>query len=121
MKVAYDEIIAAMGEPQWWNEDGVPRFVVFHPSLATVYGDEAVLMEITCQACRRCFTVCVCNAPRRAGVSILVGGPIHYGDPPNVWCCAAGNTMNSEHVRVIERWRRDDNGEWAKIEPETQA
>lgn len=36
---------------------------------------------------------------------------LHYGDPPNVDCCGAGATMNSEPRRVLEYWRRyDRNG-----------
>jgi hypothetical protein len=31
---------------------------------------------------------------------------IGYGDPPNIWCCAAGPTMTSDTVRVLEYWRR---------------
>lgn len=36
---------------------------------------------------------------------------LHYGDPPNIGCCLAGATMNSEPRRVLEYWRRyDRNG-----------
>lgn len=33
-------------------------------------------------------------------------GAIHYGDPPNTECCAAGPTMNCWDLRVIEFWAR---------------
>jgi hypothetical protein len=32
---------------------------------------------------------------------------IHYGDPPNVGCCAAGATMNSVPIRVLEFWSQE--------------
>lgn len=44
---------------------------------------------------------------------------LHYGDPPNVFCCPAGPTMNSVPVRVLEYWHRADNGgksrEWKRV------
>lgn len=30
---------------------------------------------------------------------------LHYGDPPNIGCCPAGPTMNSEMIRILEYWR----------------
>jgi hypothetical protein len=34
-------------------------------------------------------------------------GRVHYGDPPNVNCCAAGAAMNSMMHRILEYWSRD--------------
>jgi len=38
---------------------------------------------------------------------------IHYGDPPNVRCCAAGPTMNSDPLLVLEYWERK-NFDWVR-------
>lgn len=35
-------------------------------------------------------------------------GHLHYGDPPNIHCCAAGPTMNSIPIRVLEYWSREN-------------
>lgn len=45
---------------------------------------------------------------------------LHYGDPPNVFCCPAGPTMNSVPVRVIEYWRQEKPegarlSEWVRV------
>src|SRR5690606_38100927 len=37
---------------------------------------------------------------------------LNYGDPPNIDCCPAGPTMNSEPLRVLEYWRRFDRNEF---------
>jgi hypothetical protein len=36
----------------------------------------------------------------------IAHGTIHYGDPPNTGCCAAGGTMNCWDLRVVEYWAR---------------
>jgi hypothetical protein len=37
---------------------------------------------------------------------LVTTGAIHYGDPPSVGCCPAGDTMNCEDLAVVEFWRR---------------
>lgn len=39
---------------------------------------------------------------------------LHYGDPPNVGCCAAGATMNSIPLYVIQFWKRGDL-KWERV------
>jgi hypothetical protein len=34
-------------------------------------------------------------------------GRVHYGDPPNVNCCAGGASMNSVPHGILEYWSRD--------------
>jgi hypothetical protein len=44
---------------------------------------------------------------------------LHYGDPPNIGCCPAGPTMNSEPRQVLQYWRRfetDENGNIRSLE-----
>ena len=40
---------------------------------------------------------------------------LHYGDSPNVECCPADPTMNSEMIRVVEFWQRDESMEWGRV------
>lgn len=47
------------------------------------------------------------RAEKPPSLSDLVrSGAVHYGDPPNVDCCAAGPTMNCLDLRVVEFWTR---------------
>lgn len=124
MNQRYHELLAALGAPQWFDEHAVPRFIPFAPGeCANIYADQVLLVEIRCQACRTPFRVAFSEslasllvkritAPRLFD-AVAHGGP-HYGDPPNVACCAAGPTMNSEPIRVIEAWERPDPFEWVR-------
>lgn len=108
--------------PKWWDENGVPRYCDFHPSeCANIYAREAVLFAVTCQACGRPFHVALTrdqmDAHRLQGRTIKddIGTcDLHYGDPPNIGCCPAGPTMNSEPRYVISYWHKssDTNYEW---------
>lgn len=107
--------------PRWFDERAVPRYVDFAPAhLANIYASECVLMEIRCQACHRSFEVAMSYAPSddireppRGPLSLRVPF-LHYGDPPNVGCCAMGLSMNSEPQRVLQFWRTE-NWEWRRV------
>lgn len=129
MHESYDDIRSLIPvEPVWFDEHAVPRYCVFTPrSIANIYADEACLLEITCQGCGISFNVALSqdrigreyvSNPRRGSRGMLkheiVGKEIHYGDPPNVGCCGAGPTMNSEPRRVLEYWRKDSRREWVR-------
>lgn len=54
MHAGYEDILeAAAGKvPQWWDQNGVPRFREHHPSLSSdIYATEVVLLRIACQRC----------------------------------------------------------------------
>lgn len=98
-------------EPQWWDENAVPRYEPFTPAeCANIYADECVLFEVACQNCERVFKVCLSwstiDAVRDVPRLSAHVADLHYGDPPNVDCCPAGPTMNSVPVRVLEFWRQ---------------
>lgn len=101
--------------PTWFDEDGVPRWGSFSPdATANIYATEIVLLKIRCQSCGRIFHVCMTWDPtagvlhKEAPLSVQIRDKtIHYGDPPNVECCPAGPSMNSEPDRVLEFWRRE--------------
>jgi hypothetical protein len=112
----YDDILTRIAEePVWFDEHAVPRYCEFSPNkVANIYSNEAALVEVTCQHCRRLFRVAFSAA---AKLSEWPAGPIgikirektlHYGDPPNVRCCEAGPSTNSEPRKVIEYWREGD-------------
>lgn len=123
----YADIRDKLGEPQWWDEYAVPRYCDFGPrESANIYADHAVLLLIECQDCGTEFKVCMSGRKGypagdgyegRKGLDDAVReDEIHYGDPPNSGCCAAGPTMNSVPRRVLEFWQRAENGwDWERV------
>jgi hypothetical protein len=118
VRYCYDDILSRIAEePIWFDENAVPRYCEFHPS-KIASGDEVALVEVTCQSCGRLFRVAfAASAPAMHSQGEWPIGPIgrairekslHYGDPPNVWCCPAGPTENSEPRKVVEYWRQGD-------------
>lgn len=97
-------------EPLWWDEHAVPRYCGFHPDqVADIYASEAILYEVTCQGCGHAFRVAESRSkwdehPRL--IDLIRNRALHFGDPPNIGCCASGPTMNSEPRRVLEYWHR---------------
>lgn len=117
MHESYEDIRAKIPEsPQWFDENAVPRYCNFEPRrCANIYADEAALAEITCQGCGQRFCVAFSQDRmtefKRGGKSLaddIRAKELHYGDPPNIGCCAAGPTMNSEPRRVLEYWHRNN-------------
>ena len=118
MNLCYHDILSKIGEePQWFDERAVPRFVAFSPDeCADIYADEVALAEIRCQGCGRpfrvAFSLSVVSKINAAVQTTLAdeirAKELHYGDPPNIECCPAGPTMNSEPVRVLEYWHTHD-------------
>lgn len=113
----YADITGQLGQPLWWDEHAVPRYCVFEPQkLANIYAREAALLEIACQNCSEPFKVAMSRSgfDFRFGELIpqaldgeIVEGSIHFCDPPNNGCCAAGPTMNCVDRRVLEFWVLD--------------
>lgn len=117
--------------PQWWDENGVPRFVTHHPKFCpNIYANEVVLLEIACQSCERRFDVQMCRSSMDEVRARMMGirgcsleqqvrdNTIHYGDPPrhddpNDGGCVSGNSMNVHDLRVKEFWKRVD--EWQRV------
>lgn len=108
----YDDIRSRIAEePTWFDEHAVPRYGAFEPgNVADIYADEAILVEITCQGCGHKFAVAfskgMLNRDDRPLSRCIAVKDVHYGDPPNIGCCASGPTMNSEPRRVLEYWFR---------------
>lgn len=118
MYVDYYDIVGRISEdPKWWL-DGVPRYCDFSPRAATIYGDEVALVDSACQACGQRFTVAVVNDLRGDPTATMAlgirEGRIGVGDPPNIGCCQAGPTMNSDELHIIEYWFVNPEHEWQR-------
>lgn len=130
VKTCYLDIIEKAGSPLWYDENGVPRYVEFHPNLCVMTSaEEAFLVEVVCQGCGTVFRVALTwkNEERCIAGHVLPppdrltktgGSGLHYGDPPNVGCCVAGPTMSSDFHRIIEAWVRSGGqySQWIKLE-----
>ncbi len=128
MKALYEDILALTDEqPNWYDMDGVPRFARFTPKLCpNIYAKEIILLLIECQSCQQQFVVEMHWHPISGKQSISEAidkgnlGYIHYGDPPRHGVsidshskCYAGDTMNSDSVKILEFWHQD-MGEWER-------
>jgi len=122
MKAEYEDILALTDkEPDWYDQDGVPRYAPFHPELCPdIYANEVILLKIQCQACGKLFRVEMhWNAYQdKPSISDAIKegnlGYLRYGDPPrhgvgkdDTTYCYAGDTMLSESVEILEFWRND--------------
>ena len=129
---SYQDIIAKAGEPIWYDQNGVPRYVPFHPRDGVgVYVNHAAYMKIACQACKREFYVAsefgddsldFGNQPMLPQNPTLpidscwdAVGSFHYGDPPCHGCI--GDSMNSVPLEIIQFWFRDLKNfkDWERI------
>ena len=108
----YDDLVKKLGKPLWWDEVGCPRYEPFTPDLCNnIYATEAALLEIACQSCDERFHVAVSLDPmgayerKRKLAQSIDEGYLYYGDPPQHEGCAAGYTMSSITIRVVEFWQ----------------
>lgn len=138
MKARYEDIRALTDkEPDWWDDNGTPRFMPFHPGLdPDIYCDEVMLYEISCQDCGQKFLVSrsqstgtkmnyyLRNKIEPDDMSVVIKNwiksdekspPIHYGDPPVHDCI--GDTMNCEDLRIVEFWVKNASTRynWARL------
>ena len=105
MNTNYKDIKDMLGEPTWWDENGVPRYCDFSPKECGVYINIAAYLLIECQLC--CEEFEVANAYQRDydRKDELKYKIPYYGDPPFHGC--VGDTMTSNLLEVVEVWRRD--------------
>jgi hypothetical protein len=111
MKPDYHDIIAKAGEPLWWDSNGVPRYITFHPHHCGIYNKIAILTNIACQQCQRLFLAVIQDQEH---VEILL-----YRDPPQHPCESnpnpcPGSSMNSEIVNVLEWWKTNRQHQWER-------
>jgi len=118
----YEDILSRIKEPPlWFDEHAVPRYEPFVVGeQANIYANEVVLLAIECQACGHCFSVCVSSTLSTCLVydsdessqnptlaQQIRDNTLHYGDPPNIGCCAGGPTMSSVPKQVLQYWGYD--------------
>jgi hypothetical protein len=132
MHADYSDIIDRINiRPLWFDEHAVPRYDIFQPKLiANIYAKECVLLRIECQGCGHEFEVAMSQdqmanlgrtcRPSRSDCAPLAmqiaEKSIHYGDPPNIGCCASGPTMSCVDRKVLEYWHSgpDTNYTWTR-------
>lgn len=116
MHQIYKEILDAFDTPPlWFTEGGFPRWCEKHPANCDdIYADQVVFAVIGCQGCMKTFKVAFSSnkMARLMGEQVCLLSQInnrslHYGDPPNVQCCPAGPTMNSQLLLIEQVWERD--------------
>jgi hypothetical protein len=121
MHYHYNDIRDRISDPPiWWDEVGVPRYCKFGPSETNrIYATEVVYFAIVCQNCEQEFNVALSWHPVNRYPSLrerVELDTLHYGDPPNLGCCPAGPTMNSEPLHVWEFWQKDSSGfGWERV------
>lgn len=137
----YFDITEKLGVPLWWDENGVPRYKEFHPSMsADIYADFVALQEIHCQSCGERFECCAswslvkaCStgAPQerldlvwdetgkkatpKSGLPSVDGpGFVCFGDAPwhGTQQCS-GTTMTTHTSKVLQFWKRASM-EWVR-------
>ena len=130
MHRGYEDIMARLGDPLWWDGQGVPRYDTFHPDLCGVYDTQVALVELACQGCTRRLVVAVeHDASLNIGHPNLVptaddpGFCDQYGDPPthagpNGLCI--GCSMTSGCYRILEFWQKSDYPDWMAWERKTE-
>jgi hypothetical protein len=98
--------------PKWYDENGVPRWHDFDPSmLANIYAERCALIEIACQNCQHIFHVAISDDDVMDNEFIF-----EYGDPPNIDCCDAGPAMGSVPIKILEYYERNSSTKhkWVK-------
>lgn len=126
MKTDYSDILKRLGEPLWWDENGVPRYEPFSPELCRPYTKYVALLLISCQDCGRRYKVAVSYNDMRISEIEQLGykfelptkespGFFEYGDPPFHLDddCWAGYCMLSNTLQILEFWERKET-EWVR-------
>lgn len=116
----YRDIRQRLGDPLWWDDNGVPRYDAFAPGLCGVYDRYIAFNLVGCQGCDRQFKItAVITSIDMARDKVTLPtehsvGSFHYGDPPAHGC--VGDTMNSVPLRVLEFWQKadPDRFEWRR-------
>lgn len=119
MKHHFADILDRIPEPpKWFDENGTPRYNDFHPDeVPNIYANECCLFRIECQMCTREFDVALSwyrLGTERSLTERVEDNTLHYGDPPNIQCCASGLSSNSVPRYVIQFWRRV-KFDWARV------
>lgn len=114
MRQSYEDIIRRAGRPDWFDENGVPRYGRFIPDrVSNVYAREAALVSICCRNCGASFEVAFSRpspspVPSLSVAELIKTGQLSYGDPPNTKCCLKGMFAGSLTKKILEYWHKAD-------------
>jgi hypothetical protein len=115
----YEEIREKLGEPLWHDDQGVPRYIEFHPSLCGVYDTHVALLNIACQSCGKRFLVAASyNAFIGFRIQLSLptsdeAGSFGFGDAPYHGGCA-GETMTTDTMEIVQFWFKR-TGDWIQL------
>lgn len=118
MKARYDDIVAKAGEPQWWDENGVPRYAPFEPALcADPNAQQAAHIKVACTVCRRDCSVVVSSSKLDLDIQsdLLARGTALYGLLPHYDHC--GRPNQGEILGVHSIWRKKSPILWRQVFP----
>lgn len=120
MKARYDDIVSISEHaPLWWDENGVPRYAEFSPTMcADPDARQAALLQVACPRCRRLCLVSVSS--KHLDLDILSdllarGAEGLYGLLPHFGHCSY--PYMASLVAVVEAHRRGDLAFWKKVYP----
>lgn len=130
MKHDYRDIIDRAGPPDYYDENGTPRYGQPTPAdRPDIYADFVAVALVRCQNCGQQFRVMMSDNkvsmwrvlsehswteaelpdyPHGHEGFCCYGTPPRHGDP-------AGNTMMSEPVAILEFWRQTRVGDWERV------
>lgn len=117
MKTNYDDIVDKLGLPQWWDENGVPRYCEMHPEHCLPVARQVAFVQIACTHCRQhCAAAVSCELLDLDIQSDLVArGVALYGLMPRVAHCGA--PARGEVTGVHSVWRRNTPMIWRQVFP----
>ena len=116
MKACYSDLVERLGDPRWWDENGVPRYAEFSPDqVANPYARQAALVQFACPRCRA-LVVCAVSSPEidldiQTDLSVRRGAL--YGLLPHFKHCK--EIAVGDLVGVKEVWRRRDLLVWRRV------
>jgi len=113
MKPNYNDLLRlgqqCKRKPLWYDENGAPRFVRFHPKYSTnPYTSLVVLARIRCTECNREFLVEMTSSYLDSRIHFP---PISwtYGRPPDHEC-DYGCLKAAKHIEIVRAYRYSKSG-----------
>lgn len=106
-------------DPDWFDQNGTPRYAPFSPGLLGVYDTVAVLAEVVCPACSwegkvgigwPEYEISASNVVRHSTEDLV--RRCSYGDAPRHGC--VGDTMVVDIVSIEQAWERRGRREWER-------
>lgn len=116
MKARYDDLIARLGRPDWWDENGVPRYGPFEPAhCGNPYAFQAALIRACCCFCRRETDLAISSDRLDLDIrmDLAARGMAIYGLLPHFEHCGRPNNGELRAVRSV--WQRPRPETWDEV------